>query len=1110
MSIQCTVLLACLACAAWGCSLSSPLSTEAQLQQALYHTSCPDIWLQAGGTILLSSTLVVNRTVRIQSSSFTSATLSGQLLAPSSQGSPFSRLLYISGTNLTVGLQDLHLTRCWGGALELSSISSSRVGLQRVTMSANGHNELTGGGLFSGFARRPRGWLELSNCSFYGNRAWRGGAVALFMDSDTVSLKDVLFVNNTAQVEGGALWGWASASREHTASQGSQVHLERCKLTQNVARDDLGLVGAVGGGMHLRLTGINMSVSQSLFEGNMASKVGGGLYSLSGVHTKLVLARSRFVGNGVALPLSGAKPTRAFDGGAWFSQGTALCQQSCQEEQLVARELLFEANQASEGAAVYVLSGSPHLFVNCTWRANLGIPADAYDGFPAGVVSRGAALYSGLLSMNVSIEDSLMQDNVASDSSAIAIRPSIFKGALSLLRSTIRDQASLDRGLLTLKFKYVPQVNLSLIECSVLGAVQVSSSASMLAAASGFPSGIQVKDGGAVVLQRAEPYLATLDYSALCNASDSAEFSTSSGDGVSLCKLAHQFDARGKSKGRLLRVSDGGARPVDPASTPYQLVAYQFKVRPVDGPSALQIFETSEQLAGARLETLEVPPDDQIEQCAASTVSLVCRDEPKGQPLETWSLVLVLVLSVIILGAGLARAFIVYRRWAVPGVGIAGCAGCGCVCYRLFMCDLCSKHKDRFAQSSRVNQQIEELEIAIIRSSDPTQDTDSYLEAIRSSANAHTEESLEAKVAYFGYGLIDHRQDLCLKDTIGHGNFGTVRVAVLRRRGHHPARLVAVKELNSDNSSLDLLNEAKLMQDIPPHDNVVFLFGVTETPFCMVSQLVEDACELQDHVASLCKHLQPQAQLQHTLRMLLDACSGLTHLHEHRVLHCDIAPRNVLVAHSSAVSRDPSKPYALINDFGLARKLEDTASHIVFSGSYDRYLSSPENYDMEAMHGPPGDVFMMACTVWESVSLQWGHFKKFFSEGRGLRSLDIRQVTKPADKRLRTEEKRGILIVYEEVHHYLCTHSLADKLAEQLCDLMTKALQHDPEARPSMPELQELLWRAWKTAVEMGEAGSGGGMKQDTQEYLLPKMGSDPGREDCVVETASPFTTLSI
>ena len=132
------------------------------------------------------------------------------------------------------------------------------------------------------------------------------------------------------------------------------------------------------------------------------------------------------------------------------------------------------------------------------------------------------------------------------------------------------------------------------------------------------------------------------------------------------------------------------------------------------------------------------------------------------------------------------------------------------------------------------------------------------------------------------------------------------------------------------------------MQDLPHHRNVVFLFGVTENPYCLVSQLIEDACELQDHLTKIQKHLGHFGRhrvLQITLRLLRDACMGLAHLHEHRILHCDIAARNVLVANSGNIYNcdgSTARPRAKINDFGLSRKLGDHDDRVEFSGGYDR------------------------------------------------------------------------------------------------------------------------------------------------------------------------------
>ena len=52
---------------------------------------------------------------------------------------------------------------------------------------------------------------------------------------------------------------------------------------------------------------------------------------------------------------------------------------------------------------------------------------------------------------------------------------------------------------------------------------------------------------------------------------------------------------------------------------------------------------------------------------------------------------------------------------------------------------------------------------------------------------------LDEHCLQFGYGVIDYARDLCVKNRIGAGNFGAVNRAVLRRRGHQAARLVAVK-----------------------------------------------------------------------------------------------------------------------------------------------------------------------------------------------------------------------------------------------------------------------------------------------------------------------------
>ena len=221
-----------------------------------------------------------------------------------------------------------------------------------------------------------------------------------------------------------------------------------------------------------------------------------------------------------------------------------------------------------------------------------------------------------------------------------------------------------------------------------------------------------------------------------------------------------------------------------------------------------------------------------VGQCNGNTAELSCSAHG-GDQMPFWAVVLISSLVGVILLAGVARLFQLYRRWAVPGLGLVGPNPlCSC-CYPFLAC-VCFYSGDVTddAFTSGEDNEREMQVIKIIRRSEAAQvdldGTDVHLQAIEDNTDTGRE-TIEKRVQYFGYGLIDYDKDLCIKDTIGAGNFGTVSKAVLRRRGHHPGRLVAVKviqlqpaavstqilfvqELIAENNSMGLLEEAKLMQ----------------------------------------------------------------------------------------------------------------------------------------------------------------------------------------------------------------------------------------------------------------------------------------------------------
>ena len=242
-----------------------------------------------------------------------------------------------------------------------------------------------------------------------------------------------------------------------------------------------------------------------------------------------------------------------------------------------------------------------------------------------------------------------------------------------------------------------------------------------------------------------------------------------------------------------------------------------------DGSTSLHVFQTTHVNWTAiwyghiKLENVPVSTYAEIEECGNEAVTLSC---PSREPLPLWALSLILVPSfAMVLGAFL-YSIVLWRRWAVPGVGLVGCPVC-CLCSKVCG-QLFSNPEDVFSQEEIAQGRLEQFEISAFHDGNEVADEPDWSSAI---------DSIESQVVFFGYGLLDYYRDLCVRWTIGKGNFGVVNLAVLKRRGKQPARMVAVKELLHEETKFELLNEAKLMQDIPHHPNVVYLFGVTEQPF---------------------------------------------------------------------------------------------------------------------------------------------------------------------------------------------------------------------------------------------------------------------------------------
>ena len=132
-----------------------------------------------------------------------------------------------------------------------------------------------------------------------------------------------------------------------------------------------------------------------------------------------------------------------------------------------------------------------------------------------------------------------------------------------------------------------------------------------------------------------------------------------------------------------------------------------------------------------------------------------------------------------------------------------------------------------------------------------------------------------------------------------------------------PALDVAVKQLKNNaagsQDEIDFWAEMKLMKQIGRHDNVVSLVGVCTLadPALLVVEYA-DLGDLKGYLRNKRATATKGAQLDSTdmLRFCVQIANGMAYLASLKIVHRDLATRNVLVCKDELLK---------ISDFGLAR-----------------------------------------------------------------------------------------------------------------------------------------------------------------------------------------------
>ncbi|MFI7360282.1 serine/threonine-protein kinase [Streptomyces avidinii] len=202
--------------------------------------------------------------------------------------------------------------------------------------------------------------------------------------------------------------------------------------------------------------------------------------------------------------------------------------------------------------------------------------------------------------------------------------------------------------------------------------------------------------------------------------------------------------------------------------------------------------------------------------------------------------------------------------------------------------------------------------------------------------------------------------DYQVEREIGRGGMSVVYLAKDLRMGRSVAlKVLAPERTRSDDFRRRFLHESRVATSID-HPHIVPIFGAGEANgvLYIAMRYVDgpDLGALLDRDGPL--------PVTGTMRIAAQVASALDAVHEHRLVHGNVKPGNILLA-TSIVGDDPY--YAYLIDFGLAKPpLEapfTTADELVATVPY----LAPEQISGRPVDGR-GDLYSLACVVYEALA----------------------------------------------------------------------------------------------------------------------------------------------
>eukprot|EP00929_Paragymnodinium_shiwhaense_P085009 TRINITY_DN45488_c0_g4_i2.p1 TRINITY_DN45488_c0_g4~~TRINITY_DN45488_c0_g4_i2.p1 ORF type:complete len:982 (+),score=176.94 TRINITY_DN45488_c0_g4_i2:148-3093(+) len=249
---------------------------------------------------------------------------------------------------------------------------------------------------------------------------------------------------------------------------------------------------------------------------------------------------------------------------------------------------------------------------------------------------------------------------------------------------------------------------------------------------------------------------------------------------------------------------------------------------------------------------------------------------------------------------------------------------------------------------------------------------------------------------------------------LGNGSFGVANL-VRVRDGHtsgQPVQLRVIKEVDLSalppTSRTQAENEVQVLRSLS-HPNIIAYCGAFIED-CRLHIVMEYAAggDLAEALQR-CRERGCRLEESQALRLLMQCCSALKHVHQKHILHRDLKAQNIFLTEAGV---------AKLGDFGIAKVLTHTAGYLAKTAIGTPSYLPPEVCDSKP-YGAKADMWSIGVCFHEMLALELPF------QAKGLASLVVKIVScepRPLPRDLYSEEAR--------------------ELASQL-------LRKEPERRPS-------------------------------------------------------------